>query len=90
MDNIRTEKTPHNVFIEGRKKVTLTAISDVISFDESTVVLGTSFGVVSVDGEELHILKMDVESGEIIVQGKIDGLVYIDKSPKKPSLFKRK
>ncbi len=80
----------HIVKIDSRKRIELGAITDVVSFDESSVVLGSSLGVISIEGEDLHILKMNVDSGEIVIEGKINALMYIDKAPKKSGLFKKK
>lgn len=65
--------------IENRKTLSLLGIENIISFDESLVVLDSLDTVVTVDGSDLQIVKMDVDSGEIIVSGQINGLVYSDK-----------
>ncbi len=80
----------HTVKLEDRKKIELGAIEDVISFDEGSVVLGSSLGVISIEGEGLHILKMNVDSGEIIIEGRVNALMYIDKSTKKNGLLRKK
>lgn len=66
--------------IENRKSLSLFGIENIVSFDESYVALDGGDALVSVDGEELQILKMDVDSGEVVVVGKINGLNYSDKS----------
>lgn len=83
-------KNAHNVYICGRARVELSAIEDVISFDEASVVLGSALGVISIEGQGLHILKMNVESGDIVIEGKINSLLYIDKTPRKNGLFSKK
>lgn len=88
--NSDNKGTQHNVFIEGRKRAELSAIDDVISFDERSVVLGCALGVISIEGEDLHILKMNVESGDIVIEGKICGMIYIDKTSRKSSLLRKK
>ena len=83
-------KKPHSVSIDGRKKAQISDVNEVISFDEASVVLGSSLGVISIEGEDLHILKMSVESGEVVIEGKINGLIYIDKTARRTSFFKRR
>lgn len=80
----------HYVRIDGRKKIELSAIEDVISFDENSVVLGSTAGVISIEGTDLHILKMNVEGGEMIIEGRVNALMYIDKTVKKNGLFRKK
>lgn len=68
----------HNVILENRKKLTLSGIEDVDSFDEETIVLYTDTGSLTVKGEGLHINKLSVESGEVSIEGRVDSLVYSD------------
>lgn len=83
-------RAPHSVVINDRKNMNITAVDDVISFDENTIVLGSGAGVISIDGEGLHIRKMSVETGEIGVEGKINSLSYIDKRVSRGGLFKKR
>ena len=82
-------KTPQNITIENRKCMTVTAVDDVISFDESSVVLGSALGVISIEGDGLHIRKMNVEGGEVIIEGRINSLTYIDKAVRRSGLFRK-
>ncbi len=59
-----------------RASVSITGVSDVINFDESSVVLETSGGVLSIDGQELHIVNLNVDSGEISISGSVNGIIY--------------
>ncbi len=68
----------HNVIMESRKKLTLSGIEDVDSFDEETIVLFTDTGSLTVKGEDLHINRLSVESGEVLIEGHIDSLIYAD------------
>ena len=80
--------SPHNISISSRTSIILSGIEDVISFDENEIILKSSMGVLSVDGEGLHIIKMSVETGDLSVEGRIDGLFYIDREKPKQGLFK--
>lgn len=68
----------------------LTGIDDVISFDERSVVLASTAGVLTVDGEDLHIVKMNVDSKELGIEGKINGITYIDKPMRRSGLLRSK
>ena len=83
-------KSPQNITIDNRKSMTVTAVDDVISFDEESVVLGSALGVISIEGDGLHIRKMNVEGGEIMIEGRINGLNYIDKAVRRNGLFRKK
>lgn len=66
----------HSILMENREKVTITGVEDVDSFDESTVLLVTDLGYISLHGVDLHISKLNLEEGQLIVEGDINGIEY--------------
>lgn len=72
-ENLRVN---HNIIVEDRKKMTLTGVKDVLSFDEETVVLDTSLGRLTVKGSGLHIVNFDTKSGDLSAEGRLYALVY--------------
>ena len=80
MNREESEKISYgNATIENRKTLTLTGVSNIISFDEGSAILDSQYAVISVEGEDLQIMKMDIDSGEVIITGKINVLAYSDK-----------
>lgn len=79
----------HNLILEDRKHLTVSGVTDVDSFDEESVVLFTDLGELTVHGYNLHMNKLSVETGEVIVDGDIASLSYRDELPKSGSLFGR-
>lgn len=77
----------HSLTLEDRRKLDLSGVDDVLGFDESSVLLRTSAGMLTVEGEQLHIQHMSVDSGELSIEGKINGLIYVDKTTRKNGLF---
>ncbi len=71
-----TVRSNQNIIVENRKKLTLSGVKDVLSFDEETVVLETVLGRLTVKGTGLHIVNFDVGSGELIADGKVYAVVY--------------
>lgn len=80
----------HSLSLDDRRALELTGILDVLGFDESSVVMKTSLGILSVEGEGLHIKHMSVDSGEISLDGRIDRLFYLDRPIKKSGLFAKR
>lgn len=80
----------HQVEMTDRKDLTVTGVSDVINFDDSSVVLETSGGILSVDGQELHIVNLNVDSGEITISGSINGIIYPQSMAKSTGGFFRR
>lgn len=70
------ENAMHDLIIESRKKVTMTGINDVESFDEETIIAQSECGEISLRGRGLKISRLSVESGDMTVEGEIDAVVY--------------
>lgn len=77
----------HNVILEGRTSLTATGVEDVDSFDENAVSIFTSMGVLVIRGEQLHINRFSIESGELALEGNIYSLAYTDDLGKKSGGF---
>lgn len=73
----------HNAVLENRKKLLLTGVTDVESFNEREIMLYTELGELSVRGENLHINEMSLENGDLSVEGNVSELVYGDKNIRK-------
>ncbi len=75
-EEIQENKRPQHLILENREKLTVTGVTDVDSFDEKTVVLFTDIGELTVTGHDLHINRLDVDAGELTMQGTVDGMEY--------------
>ena len=74
----RIESSPHKVTIEGRERITITSVEDIDSFNENEVIFLTGLGMMTVVGEDLHINKLNLEEGLLVIDGTIEGLDYAD------------
>lgn len=70
----------HKVTINGRRSGTISGVSDVLSFDLNEIVLETTQGMLMIRGQELHIKRLTLEKGEADIEGKIDSLVYSERT----------
>ena len=77
-------KKDHNIIIENRKSMTVSGITDVDSFDEKAICLYTQLGELTVQGRELHIDSMSVETGDMTITGDIWAVIYGDRDRKGP------
>ena len=80
----KTVKQNHNIILENRKILSISGITDVDSFDEREISLYTQLGELTVQGRELHIDAMSVETGDMTITGDIWALIYGDKDKKGP------
>lgn len=68
----------HIVNIVDREKLSITGVTDVFSFDENVIELETNEGYIEIKGEDLHIVKMNIDDGDMIVEGTVTELTYHD------------
>ena len=54
----------------------LDEFAEVISFDETAVVLKTELGALAVQGQGLQLKALSVEGGQTCVEGSISALLY--------------
>jgi len=71
-----TTQLPHKLTLQDRGSLTMTGVTDVVSFDENTVVLRTGLGMLVVRGEELQLKTLSPEGGQVSIRGKVAGLIY--------------
>ena len=74
----RRPPRPHSLQLEGREKLSISGVEDVSGFDESLIVLRTGQGELCIRGSELHIDRIDLDQGQLVVQGHIQELSYDD------------
>lgn len=67
---------PHKLSLNDRKSLTMTGVSEVVSFDDAAVVLHTALGTLTVHGQELQLKTLSVEAGQVAVDGRICALIY--------------
>jgi len=66
----------HTLAIDKRESVKVTGVTDVISFDEESVICESEMGVIVIRGINLHVNRINLESGELSITGEIDGITY--------------
>ena len=77
----------HTLILENRSTLSLSGVTEVANCTDNAAVVFTCMGVMSIKGTGLRIGKYDVESGELILNGKINGILYTDRTGKKSATF---
>ena len=67
---------PHKLTLNERKNLTMTGVTEVVSFDDSTVVLHTSLGTLEVQGQNLQLKTLSLDGGQVAVDGHVTALIY--------------
>lgn len=88
MPNEPNRTLPHELRLDNRSKLSVGGVSEVESFDETTVVLHTARGVLIIRGENLHLQTLSIDGGQVAVSGTIDSLSY--EEPQKTGGFFRR
>lgn len=67
---------PHKLTLTQRQQLAVTGVTEVVSFDDTAVVLRTELGTLLVQGRELQLKTLSVEGGQVAVEGSVSALVY--------------
>ena len=67
---------PHCLTLRERRELTMTGVTEVVSFDETAVVLHTALGTLTVQGSGLQLKTLSLEGGQVAVDGDISALIY--------------
>lgn len=78
---------PHKLTLNERKNLTMTGVSEVVSFDEDAVVLRTGLGTLVVHGKDLQLKTLSPEGGQVTVTGTVTALIY--EQPRNDGFFRR-
>lgn len=81
------ENNKSSLSLENRKKLSVTGVIEVISFDDREINLNTNLGGLNITGENLKVNKLDVQNGDVVITGCIITIVYCKKMKKKRKLF---
>lgn len=80
----------HNVMLYNRQQMTLSGVIRVDNFNDNVIVLITEAGQLTLEGENLHISKLFLDSGDMEIDGNISALFYTDEADsdsRKPKRF---
>lgn len=73
----------HEVTLSNRNKLTITGINKIDSLNNEEFVIDTVLGNLRVKGSDLTMQQLDIDKGQIWIEGKIDLIEYMDKTEKK-------
>ena len=79
---------PHRLTLDARSRLSMTGVLEVESFDEESVVLHTTKGVLVIRGQQLHLQTLSIDGGQVAVDGTVDAMSY-EEAQRKGGLFSR-
>jgi len=72
------KQTNHRIVLEDRERIYIEGVVDVLSFDEELVTADTEAGVLLLKGVDLHVNNLNLETGELGVDGLLTSITYED------------
>lgn len=75
------DQFPHKLVLNERRSLSLTGVTEVVSFDDSAVILTTDLGALTVHGSDLQLKTLSLEGGQVAVDGHIAALIYEEPKP---------
>ncbi len=77
------EKQQSMLELVNRQLLRLNGVRNVAEFDEETIVLETDLGRLEIKGQHLNVTSLDVEDGNLQVDGVISSFRYLDDRQKR-------
>ena len=69
-------ENPHRLTLNDRKTLTMTGVTEVLSFEENAIALRTDLGILQIHGSQLQLKALSQETGSMMVEGNVAALVY--------------
>jgi sporulation protein YabP len=66
----------HRLVLDNREKIDISGVIHVDSFDDQEIILETELGLLAMRGEDLHIKHLNLEQGELVIEGYLLELAY--------------
>ena len=75
------------VKIIDRKKVNLTGVKKLVSFNPEEFLIESTLGVILLKGNDLEVIKLDTNDQLLSIKGRFNSLTYMDSNKKSESSF---
>lgn len=72
----REPALPQKLTLEQRERLTVTGVSEILRFDETTVVMRLEREVLTVRGQTLSLRQLAPDSGRVEVRGIVDQVSF--------------
>ena len=80
-------RLPHKLTLSERSKLSVSGVTEVVSFDEETVVLHTELGTLVIRGRDLQLKTLTAEG--VAVDGTVSALTYEEPKAEKGGWMRR-
>lgn len=77
------------ITLENRESLSVTGVRNVEEFNDTDICLDTDCGILHVDGNGLHITKLNLDDGIVLLEGSICGIVFEEDTQDRGSVWSR-
>jgi sporulation protein YabP len=85
----KTPKWRHQLSLIDREEMTVEGVANLGSYDEREIVMETEQGMLIVKGAGLNIKNLNLEKGNITIEGTVKSITYDDEVRQKKGLLER-
>lgn len=89
LESEKTVGTPHHLILEKRKKLSVSGVLEVESFEEQRAVLQTNMGQLVLQGNRLKMGSFNLQTGELAVTGELNAFIYTNDTAGHESFWRR-
>jgi sporulation protein YabP len=76
---VEAKKTPrHEIMMMNRKRMDISGVLNVESFDHEEFLLETECGFLCIKGQNLYMKNLSLETGQVSIEGYVYDMGYID------------
>jgi len=80
----------HHMMINNRENLEVTGIKKIESINEKIFVLESIMGYLTLEGESLEVINLNIEKGELSLRGTINSISYNNDTTKVPKAVPKK
>ena len=74
--NEEISKCNHGLSLTERKNLLIYGVKKIENFDNEEFIMETNMGLLTIKGEDLELIKLDTQQGNISIKGSINSLEY--------------
>jgi sporulation protein YabP len=70
------EENQYSILLTNRNQLKMNGVLEVLLFQENAAEIDCAQGRLQITGDGLHLDKLDLDSGELVLSGRVDSLYY--------------
>lgn len=72
------DEKSHSITLTDRERLDVRGVVNVEKFTDEDIFLETQMGMLNIKGEKMHMKQLNLDGGQVFVEGSVKSLVYTD------------